>query len=407
MTRAEGNQTQSYSPFVGFDMWSDIVLDEQRWQLVVEQLGELEKKDLTWLDGPFRAAAYQSGAIENLHPGDRGLTMTLIDATATWQSQVNNAPEAGGPLVTAFITAGVEALHMALDIATTLQPLSESWIRQLHQIACGPQQTYRVNTPEGFRERELPKGSYKEHDNHVDLADGGRLWFAPTTDVRPEMERLMNDISSDAFQHAHPVLQAAFVHHAFTHIHPFADGNGRVARILASVYLLRGTSLPLFLFADRKQRYIDALAAADNDRRDVFVMEILRAVEDLVGILLQRQRASNAATSRNNLDAFTKAIDDAITRARTRHSLLTKATLRSLTVTIGNVQQNEKFVIDPESLPTEPFLFTVKTSTGMTFQGREDELWPTTSMAFELRIDAWLDQIVEMLKNRLKDLEAR
>ena len=45
----------------------------------------------------------------------------------------------------------------------------------------------------------------------------------------------------------HPAVQAAYAHYALTAIHPFADGNGRLARTVASVFLMRSAGVPLFL----------------------------------------------------------------------------------------------------------------------------------------------------------------
>jgi hypothetical protein len=59
------------------------------------------------------------------------------------------------------------------------------------------------------------------------------------------------------------VVQAAFAQHALTAIHPFADGNGRVARALASVFLYRAARIPLLLYSDQKYEYYDVLEEAD------------------------------------------------------------------------------------------------------------------------------------------------
>lgn len=55
-----------------------------------------------------------------------------------------------------------------------------------------------------------------------------------------------------AFASSHPVVQAAYVHHALAAVHPFAEGNGRVARALASVFLYRGVDVPLVVFSDQQ-----------------------------------------------------------------------------------------------------------------------------------------------------------
>lgn len=69
--------------------------------------------------------------------------------------------------------------------------------------------------------------------------------YAPVAEAQPEMARLIREIRSGSFTEAHPVMQAAFAHYAFVCIHPFPDGNGRVARALASVFLYRSPGVPL------------------------------------------------------------------------------------------------------------------------------------------------------------------
>jgi Fic family protein len=109
------------------------------------------------------------------------------------------------------------------------------------------------------------------------------------------------------------VLDAAVVHAWLTHIHPFDDGNGRMARLLANLALIQAHYPPLLLRsgADRGQ-YLDALAASDDGdilplydlfakslRRVVRGMEHPRYVEskirnELLGTVPQRRTAWKA-----------------------------------------------------------------------------------------------------------------
>ena len=60
------------------------------------------------------------------------------------------------------------------------------------------------------------------------------------------------------------VLVAAWLHHRFTQIHPYQDGNGRVARALTTLVLLRADLLPLVIDRDLRVEYITALELADQ-----------------------------------------------------------------------------------------------------------------------------------------------
>ena len=59
-------------------------------------------------------------------------------------------------------------------------------------------------------------------------------------------------------------VEAAWLHHRFTQIHPYQDGNGRVARALASLMFIKAGWFPVVVTRDDRPRYIDALEVADE-----------------------------------------------------------------------------------------------------------------------------------------------
>jgi Fic family protein len=77
----------------------------------------------------------------------------------------------------------------------------------------------------------------------------------------------------------HPVVRAAIAHHGFVGVHPFEDGNGRTARLLLNLQLLRDGYAPAFLLRDWKGRYLQALQEADFGRYTSIVNLIGQAVE--------------------------------------------------------------------------------------------------------------------------------
>ena len=62
----------------------------------------------------------------------------------------------------------------------------------------------------------------------------------------------------------HPLTVAAWLHHRFTQIHPFPDGNGRVTRALVSWHLVQHNYLPMVVTRHNRNEYIDALESADD-----------------------------------------------------------------------------------------------------------------------------------------------
>jgi Fic family protein len=77
----------------------------------------------------------------------------------------------------------------------------------------------------------------------------------------------------------HPVLLAAEAHYRFAKIHPFVDGNGRTARLLMNLVLLRHGYPLTVIPAEQRADYIKALDLADLGDPEPFRRLMLACVE--------------------------------------------------------------------------------------------------------------------------------
>jgi len=84
----------------------------------------------------------------------------------------------------------------------------------------------------------------------------------------------------------------SYAHYALVVIHPFADGNGRVARALASVFTYRSHSAPVLILVDNREEYYQALKDADEGRFQSFVDFVFERSVDAVQLVRDSLRAS-------------------------------------------------------------------------------------------------------------------
>ncbi|WP_325591062.1 Fic family protein [Iamia sp.] len=243
-----------------------------------------------------------------------------------------------GPAFRRHYQAQLAGFEMAQKLATGDEVVTEAALRELHRVTCAGHGTHRVLTAIGVQERALALGSYKSDPNHVQLGDGSFHSYAPVGRVPDEMHRLVTEMRSTAFLDAPAVVQAAFAHHALTAVHPFADGNGRVARLVASVWLVRAVSIPLWVEPTDRDRYLDVLGQADSGDRAAFVglvtsvtLRLLREVTLVLSVPWEaaeqdpEDRAAERAAERLAFEASTAVGADAHATVTHPHGYMTLA----------------------------------------------------------------------------------
>src|SRR5579872_1672026 len=124
---------------------------------------------------------------------------------------------------------------------------------------------------------EEKSGSYRSAQVVVKNSYSGQISFRPppSSQVPKLIEDLIRFINSPQDGEIHPVIKSAVVHYEFVRIHPFIDGNGRVARALSTLILfLEGYDIRQFFsleeYFDRDAlSYYSALQSVEKTNGDL------------------------------------------------------------------------------------------------------------------------------------------
>jgi len=170
------------------------------------------------------------------------------------------------------ITGHDEAIKWVTEIVKGDYPLTETFIRELHVLLL--KEPYEVNaiTPDGNpTKKRIEIGKYKSVPNHVKTRTGEIFRFATPEETPAEMHDLIEWYRQKReAQDINPVILAAEFHYKFIRIHPFDDGNGRVARILMNFILMQDGFPPAIIKTEDKGNYYAALQQADSGIYEAF-----------------------------------------------------------------------------------------------------------------------------------------
>ena len=204
----------------------------------------------------------QHKRIEYIHSSNaiEGNTLTLGETAAAINGETINGKT---------IKEHFEAINhpRAIDYieqqAETREPVTEETIKQTHTLLID-------------RLLAAP-GDYRTGAARI----GGAHFMPPRSPEIPEkINELLTWLDKNPYEHP-PIEQAALFMHRLLAIHPFQDGNGRTARLLMNLALMKHgyPVLTNISVRDRKQ-YLGALREADHGNHEPLVNLVAKSVED-------------------------------------------------------------------------------------------------------------------------------
>lgn len=251
------------------------VLDDivESWYVQREKLQRNSSEYKEFMERLKRKHAIETGIVERMYDLSTGITDTFINdgfrSSILSHGDTNIEPRK----LMDFLNDHLEAIDWVFDIIKEERPFSVFMINQLHQLVTRHQETAEGRDAHGNKSQiPLLRGDFKKWENNPVRTDGTKVLYCPPEHVVSEMDNLIKIYGRLSDEKIHPLLLTSWVHHAFSTIHPYQDGNGRVARLLASLIFIKHGLFPLTVLREEaKHRYIDALERADMGNPESFV----------------------------------------------------------------------------------------------------------------------------------------
>ena len=237
---------------------TDIHIDDSLFRRIKEKKEKLDNLRPLPKDAVIRILedirlrhTYHSDAIE-------GNTLTLQETKLVLEEGVT----IGGKPLKDHIEAknDAEAFDLMIELVHAKKSISQEIIQQVHEAVT-----------RGILQNP---GQYR-------IGNVGITGSATTPPSYLKIIRLMDEYIQDIQKLSlHPVRKAAFIHHELVRIHPFLDGNGRVARLLTNLFLMKKGYPPIIVKKTDRKRYYRALDKADHGDMSEFSNFVARAAHE-------------------------------------------------------------------------------------------------------------------------------
>ena len=201
-------------------------------------------KNLGILEAKIDSYQFNSILIPMLRKKE-AISSMYIEGTQTTISEVLKSeidPRSGDEKIQAEINNHIQTLVYGADYLRSGK-FTHSFMKQIHaHMMAG------IITP-GL---EDSLGKYKLQDNQIRSSTGAVVYTPPSVS---ETKKYMDDLitfMNTANDGLNPLIKAAMIHAQFESIHPFSDGNGRIGRILISLYLYKSNviNFPFFYLSE-------------------------------------------------------------------------------------------------------------------------------------------------------------
>ncbi len=196
-----------------------------------------------------------------------------------------------------------EALNWIDEIVKNETPITDTFIRQLHEILLKkPYKKESINENNQIVYRNIEIGKYKTVPNHVKTITGEKFYFANPEETPAKMNDLMDWYRLQITDNqTNPILLATEFHYKFIRIHPFDDGNGRMARLLMNLILMQFGFPPAIIKSEDKLQYFNVLRLADADNFEPFFEFIVQNVIQTLELMIKGANGESI-DEQNDLD---------------------------------------------------------------------------------------------------------
>jgi len=194
---------------------------------------------------------YHSDAIE-------GNTLTLQETKLVLETGIT----IGGKPLKDHIEArnDAEAFDLMMNLVNSKKEISQEIIQQIHE----------------FVTKGILKNPGHYRIENVTIT-GANIRPPSFLKIVKLMDEYIQNIKKLKLQ---TIKKAAYIQHEFVRIHPFLDGNGRVARLITNLYLMKKGYPPIIIQKEDRKNYYKSLIKADHGDLSDFATFIARAVSD-------------------------------------------------------------------------------------------------------------------------------
>ena len=163
-----------------------------------------------------------------------------------------------------------DAIDYVENLVASPEPITPFQVRQIHKLVLS-----RIDDENASQYR----------GTQVRIA--GASFIPPESWLIPNLMTEWGEWVISEEKISHPVTLAAIAHHRLVAIHPFVDGNGRTARLVMNLILMRAGYPPTVIQRINRRQYYRVLERADAGKPTALVNFVGRAVERSLNLYLE------------------------------------------------------------------------------------------------------------------------
>ena len=296
-----------------------------------------------------RRWSIETGIIEGIYDLDRGVTETLIErgiATEYIERGSTNKEPAELVQILNDHQDSVASVNYWIEQG---RPLTKNFIKSLHNQILNSQHTHTAINQFGSRfEATLRKGEFKTQPNNPTRPDGAIHEYCPPEQVESELDNLLSMYERYDKEGCHPLLLAAWLHHRFTQVHPFADGNGRVGRAILTWHLVKNRYFPVVVSRDDRAEYIGVLEKADAGDLAPVIDLIADLEKTTILQVIDEGRLDSQPELEPEGDLVDQVVDSIVDRAK-RRTLTESEQMRSVNHLASVLQEEARIYLTDKS----------------------------------------------------------